>query len=167
MFKNSSYEASITQIPKRNKDATHIKRKLQANITDKHRCKNLQQIIAKQIQQNSKRIIYQDRPKPSQRKRNARRQSGCLRRLYKQWRKERSKGKGERKRNPQLNAEFQRISRRYRKAFFYEKSEENNGMGKTRDFFKKTGDIKGTFHARMGTIKDINGKDLTETEEIN
>ena len=65
-------------------------------------------------------------------------------------------GKGERERNPQLNAEFQRISRRYRKAFFYEKSEENNGMGKTRDFFKKTEDIKGTFHARMGTIKDRN-----------
>ena len=48
-----------------------------------------------------------------------------------------------------------------------QRNEENNRMGKTRDIFKKTGDSKGTFHARMGTIKDINGKDLTETEEIN
>ena len=79
-----------------------------------------------------------------------------------------AKGKGERERNPQLNAELQRISRRYRKAFFYEKSketEENNGMGKTRDVFKKTGDIKGTFHTRMSMIKDRNSKDLTEAEE--
>ena len=67
----------------------------------------------------------------------------------------------------QLNVEFQRIARRDR-AFLIEqcnKIEENNRVGKTRDFFKKIGDIKGTFHARMGTIKDRNGKDLTEAEE--
>ena len=79
------------------------------------------------------------------------------------------KGKGERERYTQLNAEFQRIKRKDKKAFLNEKCrelEENNRMGKTRDLSKKTGDIKGTFHARMGTIKDRNGKDLTEAEEI-
>ena len=68
----------------------------------------------------------------------------------------------------QLNVEFQRIARRD-KAFLIEqcnKIEENNRVGKTRDFFKKIGDIKGTFHARMGTIKDRNVKDLTEAEDI-
>ena len=79
------------------------------------------------------------------------------------------KGKGERERYTQLNAEFQRIARRDQKAFLNEQCkeiEENNRMGKTRDLFKKTGAIKGTFHARMGIIKDRNIKDLTELEEI-
>ena len=79
------------------------------------------------------------------------------------------KGKGERDRHTQLNAEFQRIARRDKKAFLSEQCreiEENNKMGKTRDLFKKTGDTKGTFHAKMGTIKDKNGKDLTKAEEI-
>ena len=79
------------------------------------------------------------------------------------------KGKGERERYAQLNAEFQRIARRDKKAFVNEQWKEtikNNIMGKTRDLFKKTGDIKGTFHARMGSIKDRNGKDQTEAEEI-
>ena len=79
------------------------------------------------------------------------------------------KGKGERERYAQLNAEFQRIARKDQKAFLNEQCkeiEENNRMGKTRDLFKKIGDIKGTFHARMGTIKDRNGKDLNEAEEI-
>ena len=77
------------------------------------------------------------------------------------------KSKRERERYTQLNAEFQRIARRGKKALFKEQGkevEENNSMGKTRDFFKIIGDIKGTFHARMGTIKDRNGKDLTEAE---
>ena len=68
-----------------------------------------------------------------------------------------------------MNAEFQRIARGDRKAFLSPQSkeiEENNRMGKTRDFFKKIRDIKGIFHARMGTIKDRNGKDLTEAEYI-
>ena len=79
------------------------------------------------------------------------------------------KGKGERERYTQLNAEFLRVARRDKKDFLSEQCkeiEENSGMGKTRDLFKKTGDIKGKFQARMGTMKDRNGKDLTETEEI-
>ena len=81
----------------------------------------------------------------------------------------RSKSKGERERYTHLNAEFQRIARRNKKAFLSEQCkeiEESNRMGKTRDLFKKIGDTKGTFHANMCTIKDRNGKDLTETEEI-
>ena len=80
-----------------------------------------------------------------------------------------TKGKGERARFTRLNAEFQRISRRDKKAFLSEQCkeiEENSGMGKTRDLFKKIRDTKGTFHAKMGTIKNRNGMDLTETEDI-
>ena len=79
------------------------------------------------------------------------------------------KGKGEKERYTHLNAEFQRIARRDKKAFLSDQCkeiEENNRMGKTRDLFKKTRDTKGTFHAKMGTIKDRNGMDLTETEDI-
>ena len=68
-----------------------------------------------------------------------------------------------------MNAEFQRVERRGKKAFFSDQCkeiEENNRMRKTRDLFKKIPDIKGTFHAKMGTIKDINGMDLTEAEDI-
>ena len=68
-----------------------------------------------------------------------------------------------------MNAQFQRIARRNKKAFLSdqcEEIEENNRMGKTRDFFKKTRDTKGTFHANMGTIKDRKGMDLTEAEDI-
>ena len=78
-------------------------------------------------------------------------------------------GKGERERYSQLNTEFQKIARRDKKAFLSEQSkeiEENNRMGKTRNLFKKIEDIKGAFYAKMGTIQDRNGKDLTETEEI-
>ena len=76
------------------------------------------------------------------------------------------KGKGEKERYIHLNAEFQRIARRDKKAFLRAKKEENNRMGKTRDLFKKTRDTKGTYHAKIGTIKDKNGKDLTEAENI-
>ena len=78
------------------------------------------------------------------------------------------KSKGERERYTELNAEFHRIKERHKKASLIKckKIEENSRMGKTRDAFKKTGDIKGTFHARMGMIKDRNGKDLTQAEEI-
>ena len=79
------------------------------------------------------------------------------------------KGTGERERYTQLNAEFQRTARRDKKASASEQGKEigeNNRMGKTRDLFKKIGDIKGKFQSRMGTIKDRNGKDLTEAEEI-
>ena len=77
--------------------------------------------------------------------------------------------KGERERHTQMKAEFQRIARRDKKAFLSEQCkeiEESNRMGKTRDHFKNIGDTKGTFHAKMGTIKDRNGKDLTEAEDI-
>ena len=78
------------------------------------------------------------------------------------------KGKGEKERYIHLNAEFQRIARRDKKAFLSDQSKEiegNNRMGKTRDLFKKIRDTKGTFHAKMGTIKDRNGTDLTEAED--
>ena len=80
-----------------------------------------------------------------------------------------AKGKGEKERYTHLNAEFQRIGRRDKKAFLSDQCkeiEENNRMGKTRGLFKKIRDTKGTFHAKMGTIKDRNGTDLTEGEEI-
>ena len=79
------------------------------------------------------------------------------------------KTNGEKERYKHLNAEFQRIARRDKKAFLSDQCkeiEENNRMGKTRDLFKKTRDIKGTFHAKMGSIKDRNGMDLTEAEDI-
>ena len=80
-----------------------------------------------------------------------------------------AKGKGEKERYTHLNAEFQRIARRDKKAFFRDQCKEiegNNRMGKTRDLFKKIRDIRGTFHEKMGTIKDRNGMDLTEAEDI-
>uniref|UniRef100_A0A8D2IQ65 Uncharacterized protein n=1 Tax=Varanus komodoensis TaxID=61221 RepID=A0A8D2IQ65_VARKO len=80
-----------------------------------------------------------------------------------------AKGKGEEERYTQLNAEFQRIARRDKNAFLNEQCteiEENNRIGRTRDLFKKIGDMKGTFHAKMGMIKDQNGRVLTEAEEI-
>ena len=79
-----------------------------------------------------------------------------------------AKGKGEKERHTHLNAEFQRIARRDKKAFLSHQCkeiEEINRMGKTRDLVKKIRDTKGTFHAKMGTIKDRNGMDLTEAEE--
>ena len=79
------------------------------------------------------------------------------------------KSKGEKKRYKHLNAEFQRIARRDKKAFLSDQCkeiEENNRMGKTRDCFKKIRDIKGTIHAKMGSIKDRNDMDLTEAEDI-
>ena len=80
-----------------------------------------------------------------------------------------AKGKGEKERYIHLNAEFQRIARRDKKAFLSDQcreTTENNRMGKTRDLFKKIRDTKGTFHAKMGTINDRNGMDLTEAEDI-
>ena len=79
------------------------------------------------------------------------------------------KGKEEKERYTYLNAEFQRIARRDKNAFLGDQCkeiEENNRMGKTRDLFKKIRDIRGTFHAKMGTIKVRNDMDLTEAEDI-
>ena len=79
------------------------------------------------------------------------------------------KSKGEKERYSHLNAEFQRIARRDKKAFLGDQCkeiEENNRMGKTKDLFKKIRDTKGTFHAKKGAMKDRNGTDLTEEEDI-
>ena len=81
-----------------------------------------------------------------------------------------AKSKGEKERYKHLNAEFQRIARRDKKAFLSDQCKEtgeNNRLGKTGDLFKKIRDTKGTFHAKMGSIKDRNGMDLTEAEDIN
>ena len=80
-----------------------------------------------------------------------------------------AKGKGEKEIYTHVNAEFQRIARRDKKAFFRDQCKErkeNDRLGKTRDLFKKIRDTKGTFHAKMGTIKDRNSMDITEAEEI-
>ena len=80
-----------------------------------------------------------------------------------------AKGKGEKERYTYLNAEIQRIARRDKKAFLSDQCkeiEENNRMGRTRDLFKKIRDTKGTFHEKRGSIKDRNGLDLTEAEDI-
>ena len=80
-----------------------------------------------------------------------------------------AKGKREKERYTHLNAEFRRIARRDKKAFLsdqWKEIDEKNRMGKTRELFKKIGDTKGIFHAKMGTIKDRNGMDLTEAEDI-
>ena len=80
-----------------------------------------------------------------------------------------AKAKGEKERYTHLNEEFQRIARRDKKAFFSHQCkeiEENNRMGKTRDLFKKIRDIKGTYHAKMGTTKDRNSMDLIEADDI-
>ena len=83
--------------------------------------------------------------------------------------KKRSEKQRKKERYKYLNAEFQRIARRAKKVFFSDQCkeiEENNRMGKTRDLFKKIRDTKGTFHAKMGSIKDRNGMELTEAEAI-
>ena len=89
--------------------------------------------------------------------------------LYTAEKRREAKSKGEKQRYVHLNAEFQRIARRDKKAFFSDQCkeiEENNRMRKTRDLFKKIRDTKGTFHAKKSTIKDRNGMDLTEAEDI-
>ena len=80
-----------------------------------------------------------------------------------------AKSKGEKERHSHLNAEFQRIARRDKKAFLSDQCkeiEENNRMGKTKDLFKKIRDTKGTFHAKMGSIKERNGMNLTQAQDI-
>ena len=89
--------------------------------------------------------------------------------LTNSYEKKRSERQGRKGKIYPFNAEFQRIARRDKKAFLsdqYKEIEENNEMGKTRDLFKKIRDTKETFHAKMGSIKDRNGRDLTEAEDI-
>ena len=98
-----------------------------------------------------------------------RRQHNNILQVFKEGKKLSIKSKGEKERITHLNAEFQRIARRDKKVFLSDqckKTEENNRMRKTRDLFKNIRDTKGTFHAKMGTIKDRNGMDLTEEEDI-
>ena len=95
--------------------------------------------------------------------------SKCLSERALQIAEKRREAKGEKERYKHLNAEFQRLARRDKKAFFSDQCkeiEENNRMGKTRDLFKNIRDTKGTFHAKMGSIKNRNGMDLTEAEDI-
>ena len=107
--------------------------------------------------------------RPSPRKRNAKvnwLSEEALQIAVKRWE---AKSKGKKERYSHLNAEFQRIARREKKAFLSDQckeTEEKNRMGKTRDLFKKIRDTKGTFHAKMGSVKDRNGRDLTEAEDI-
>ena len=105
--------------------------------------------------------------RPSPRKRNAKWLSEEALQIAVKRREAKSKDKKER--YTHLNAEFQRIARRDKKAFLSDQCkeiEENNRMGKTRDFFRKIRDTKGIFHAKMGSIKDRNGRDLTEVQDI-
>ena len=108
--------------------------------------------------------------RPSRRKRDAEKAKWFSERALQIAEKRReAKSKGEKQRYVHLNAEFQRIARRDKKAFFSDQCkeiEENNRMGKTRDLFKKIRDTKGTFHTKMGSIKVRNGIDLTEAEDI-
>ena len=108
--------------------------------------------------------------RPSPWKRSAKKQNGCLRRLKQIAVKRREvTGKGEKERYTHLNAEFQRIPRRNKKAYLSHQCKEikeNNRMGKISDPFKKVRDTKGTFRAKMSLIKDRNGMDLTEAEDI-
>ena len=112
--------------------------------------------------------------RPSPWKRNAKKQNGCLTNykmeaLQIAVKRREVKNKGEKERYSHWNAEVQRIARRDKKAFFSDQCkeiEENNRMGKTRDLFKKIRHTKGTFQAKMGSIKDRYGMDLTEAEDI-
>ena len=108
--------------------------------------------------------------RPSPRKRNAKKAKRLSEEALQIALKRReAKSKGEKERHKHLNAEFQRIAWRDKKAFLSDQSkeiEENNRMGKTRDLFKKIRDTKRTFHAKMGSIKDRNGMDLTEADSI-
>ena len=108
--------------------------------------------------------------KPSPRKRNAKRQNGCLTEALQIAEKRRkAKGKGEKERNTHLNSEFQRIARRDKKDFLSDQCkeiEENNRMGKTRYLFKKIRATKGIFQAKIGRMKDRNCMDFTEAEDI-
>ena len=107
--------------------------------------------------------------RPSPRKRNAKRQWLSDEALQIAEDRKEAKGKGEKERYTNLNAELQRIAKRDKKDFLSDQCkeiEENNRMGKTRDLFKKIIDTKGKFPAKMGTIKDRNGMDLTEADDI-
>ena len=112
-------------------------------------------------------LYMRKRSRPSPRKRNAKRLSEEVFQITEKYRE--AKGKGEKEGYTHLNEEFQRIASRGKKAFLGDQCkeiEENNRIGKTGDLFKKIRDTKGTFYAKIGSIKDRNGMDLTEAEDI-
>ena len=115
-------------------------------------------------------IVQRQGSRPSPWKRNAKKQKWLSEKALQIAEKRREvKNKGKKERYTLLNAEFQRISRRDKKAFLSNQCkeiEENHRLGKTRDLFKKIRDTKETFHAKLGSIKDRNGMDLTEAEDI-
>ena len=115
-------------------------------------------------------IVQEAVIKTISKKKKCKKQNGCLRRPYKElWKENKQKAKEKRKKYTHLNTEFQRIARRDKKAFLSDQCkeiEENNRMRKTSNLFKKIRDTKGTFHAKMGSIKDRNGMDLTEAEDV-
>ena len=115
-------------------------------------------------------IVQRQGSRPSPWKRNAKKQKWLSKKALQIAEKRREvKNKGKKERYTLLNAEFQRISRRDKKAFLSNQCkeiEENHRLGKTRDLFKKIRDTKGTFHAKMGSIKDRNGMELIEAEDI-
>ena len=107
--------------------------------------------------------------RPSPWKRNAKKQNGSKEPLQIAVKRREAKSKGEKERYKHLNSEFQRTARRDKKAFLSDQCkeiEENNRMGKTRDLVKKIRDAKGSFHAKMGSIKDRNGMGLSEAKDI-
>ena len=115
-------------------------------------------------------IVQEKGSRPSPRKRKCKKANWLSEEaLHIAVKRREAKSKGEKERYKHLNAEFQRLARRDKKAFFSNQCkeiEEKNRMGKTRGLFKKTRDTKGIFHAKMGSIKDRNGMDLTEAEDI-
>ena len=115
-------------------------------------------------------LYRRQRSRPFPRKRNAKREKWLSdKALQRAVKRREPKDKGKKERYTHLNAELQRIARRDKKAFLSDQCkeiEENNRMGKTSNLFRKLRDTKGTFHAKMGTIKDRNGMDLTEAEDI-
>ena len=118
-----------------------------------------------EVHNTEQEVVIKTIPK----KKKCKRQTVVCVGLTNSWKSREAKGKGEKERYSHLNADFQRIARREKKAFLRaqcKEIEENNRVGKTRTLFKKIRDTKGTFHAKMGSIKEINGMDLTEAEDI-
>ena len=139
-------------------------------MTNKFKGLDLIDRVPKELWTEVHTLYRRQGSRPSPRKRNAKRQKWLSEEALQITVKRREvKGKGEKERYTHLNVESQRTARRDKKALLSDQCkeiEENNRMGKTRDLFKKIRDTKGTFHAKMGTIKARNGMDLTEAEDI-
>ena len=168
-LKNPGLNGRKQRKPLGNSGMTSVKSLNDYTVEVMNRLKGLDLIECLKNYEQRFLTLYRRRPKPSQKKKKMK-EGKWLSEEALQIDEERreAKGKGERGRYTKLNVQFQRIPRRDEKAFFNEQGkeiEENNSMEKTRDLFKKIGDIKGIFHVRMDTIKDGNSKDITEAEE--